>query len=848
MVLGLALCGCGRTELFSFVGRADGGAGRDAAPGEIRGIALTASTNDAASVHLTWKVLGDGAPAGFVLRRDGRDLATLGPTARTFDDSTAEAGTFSAPASLTATRGTRTDGVELVWTAAAAAAGAAHVYQIAALDGAATVESNPATGQRAAPAMIEYELSRDGGPWQSVGPGPSTLDVDAPLGSITASAFAAAAFPGNVRLGIAAEPTVTPPAPSTYSVRAVSRDGPPAPASPAAMGYRGVGDVVAYQWQRSAADSDASYANLPGVTGALWFDVQLAPGTARYYRATLSADGAAGVTAGVRAAAPGFKAVAAGDGHACGLLTSGQMMCWGVSASGAAPPGPTSDLFTSIAAGGDHTCGVRVADGKLVCWGDNTYGSAPPGPSDDTFVSVASSSFETCAVRTDGRIVCFGNFASGVGSMIPWDDTFTQVSTERNHTCGLRTDGAVLCFGDNSLGQAPPGPSVDRFAGVTVGSGFTCAIRAADARVVCWGRNRFANAAPPGPSPDSFQAISADETNEQPFVCGLRTDGTLRCWGDDTFGESQPDDVAPMDRLLAISAGPAYACAVRADGSIVCWGNDPRGQVARFPLDTFKSVAAGNGFTCAIRSDDRLLCWGPIGASGLPSQPTAEAFSSVSAGREHACGIRTDGTLACWGLYTTPSLPGVPMPTEDGFVVGGSATFWSCGVRVDGSLSCWGPNAGGARTPPAGTFKDVSIEDFLGCAARTDGTMACWGTDDSERPPPAPPAFMTFDTVSVASEHGCGVRTDGKVACWGMNGSGQAPAAPSAATFKSVSAGESFTCGVRDDDRVVCWGDNGLGQAPPGPSLDRYLSVSAGASHACGVRTDGHLLCWGQSP
>src|SRR5262249_55029023 len=153
---------------------------------------------------------------------------------------------------------------------------------------------------------------------------------------------------------------------------------------------------------------------------------------------------------------------------------------------------------------------------------------------------------------------------------------------ERYHVCGLRTDGAVLCVGNNNVGQAPPGPSVDRFAAVTVGSGYTCGIRATDGRVVCWGQTRFAAAAPPGPSADSFQAISADENVEQPYVCGLRTDGTLRCWGDNLYGESQPDNVAPTDRLLAISAAPTFACAVRPDGSIVCWGNQPAGQVARF--------------------------------------------------------------------------------------------------------------------------------------------------------------------------------------------------------------------------------------------------------------------------
>ena len=57
-------------------------------------------------------------------------------------------------------------------------------------------------------------------------------------------------------------------------------------------GYRGVGSLT-YQWQRSAADSDASYANIDGATTASYNDTGApADGSGRYYKVVEDATGA----------------------------------------------------------------------------------------------------------------------------------------------------------------------------------------------------------------------------------------------------------------------------------------------------------------------------------------------------------------------------------------------------------------------------------------------------------------------------------------------------------------------------------------------------------------------------
>lgn len=72
-------------------------------------------------------------------------------------------------------------------------------------------------------------------------------------------------------------------------------------------GYRGHGSLT-YQWQRSAADSDASYSNIDGATTASYNDTGApADGSGRYYKCVENATGA---TQQISAADRGYRAVA----------------------------------------------------------------------------------------------------------------------------------------------------------------------------------------------------------------------------------------------------------------------------------------------------------------------------------------------------------------------------------------------------------------------------------------------------------------------------------------------------------------------------------------------------------
>ena len=92
----------------------------------------------------------------------------------------------------------------------------------------------------------------------------------------------------------------------------------------------------------------------------------------------------------------------------------------------------------------------------------------------------------------------------------------------------------------------------------------------------------------------------------------------------DGFTENDGDcddddsDIYPWDRDedgidegcgWLVSAGGNHNCGVKTDGSIVCWGKNDDGQCDP-PDGSFQPVSAGGEHTCGVKTDGSVACWG----------------------------------------------------------------------------------------------------------------------------------------------------------------------------------------------------------------------------------------------
>lgn len=259
--------------------------------------------------------------------------------------------------------------------------------------------------------------------------------------------------------------------------------------------------------------------------------------------------------------------VSAGARHTCALGAAGKVVCWSGDAS--AVTDPPQDMFASISSGGSHGCGVTTG-GLVRCWGPDFQGStrAPAGK----FVEVSAGWDYACGIRAaDQKVACWG--WNKQGQATPPDGAFASLAAGYTHTCGIKTDRSVACWGANDQGQAdaPAGP----FVQVVVGQCHSCALGPGGA-ASCWGCNPAEDKKDPqtgevvgswrrnSPPKEVFKALSAGYMH----TCGLKRDGTMRCWGHNSLGQSK----VRAGVFSGLSAGFFHTCGVRGSGRLECWG------------------------------------------------------------------------------------------------------------------------------------------------------------------------------------------------------------------------------------------------------------------------------------
>jgi alpha-tubulin suppressor-like RCC1 family protein len=284
--------------------------------------------------------------------------------------------------------------------------------------------------------------------------------------------------------------------------------------------------------------------------------------------------------------------------HACVVLSDGTLRCWGRNNHGQLGDGTATNSTTPVQVIGITTA-TAVATGGSAITGDSAH---------------------SCARLSDGGVNCWGNNASGqlgngttTSSLTPVQvsgiTTATAVAAGGAHSCGLLSDGKVRCWGNNNYGQlgnetqtSSSTPvqvkAIQNATAIATGAYHTCALLS-NGEVWCWGRRDFGQLGDgkfrndKAPFDAQLKPVKAIGINTATAItagdvrtCARLSNGTLRCWGSNTYGglgdgtitsSAAPVQVIGVSTATAISSGTHHTCAVLSDGTMRCWGNNEFG-------------------------------------------------------------------------------------------------------------------------------------------------------------------------------------------------------------------------------------------------------------------------------
>jgi alpha-tubulin suppressor-like RCC1 family protein len=320
--------------------------------------------------------------------------------------------------------------------------------------------------------------------------------------------------------------------------------------------------------------------------------------------------------------------VVAGTSHACALLESGVVQCWGNNVQGQLGVGDTSNHIGAVTPdfggavdfltlGDDFGCVVTRFDGKVKCWGVNYVGQLGIGN-----------------VQTIGD----GGGEMGVAlSPVALPGLVTQIQAGEAHVCAVLLNDAfaweVRCWGYDGSGQLG-------FGG-TFGAAF--------------GDSPSEKTPPAIALGDGFQPIHLALGGNH--SCALSQTNNVKCWGSSMFGECGYGDtldrgrnansmgnnlpLVPLGfRVLGIDSGGGMTCAW-GNGGVKCWGMGSYGL-----------------------GQPGLLAWDSIGddPQEVPQLPfiqlggNVRGSSLLSTSGSHVCAELLGGDVKCWGLNESGQL------------------------------------------------------------------------------------------------------------------------------------------------------------------------------------------------
>jgi len=629
----------------------------------------------------------------------------------------------------------------------------------------------------------------------------------------------------------------------------------------------------------------------------------------------------------------GATAVACGGYNTAVLLADGTVRSFGrnlqgqlgINVTGGSRETPVqvfgiSSSAVAVAGGVFHTA-VILADGTVRTFGFNNNGQL--GVNDNTSrqtpvqvfgisssaTAVACGAYFTAVILADGTVRTFGRSNSG---QLGVNDTLTRqtpvqvfgisssataVACGFAHTAILLSDGTVRTFGSNNNGQLGVNDTTTRQTPVTVlnvtsaiaiaAGTYHTVVLLADGTVRTFGINTNGqlgvNDTTTRQTPVQVFGISSSAVAiaAGSFVYNtaiLLADGTIRTFGDNTYGQLGLGDTAsrltPVQVVSALSYGGSfkiaggyfYTAVVMSDGTVRTVGKNDHGQLG---ID----VSGGTRQT-------------PVQVFGISSSAVA-----VACGLYNTAVLLVDGTVRTFGNNTHGQLGinvagGSRQTPVQVFGISSSATavadggYMTAVLLADGTIRTFGRNqygqlginiTGGSRQTPVQVFGiSSSATAVTGGRHHTvvllaDGTVRTFGENsfgrlgiDVNGGTRQTPVTVLNITSAIAVACGSGgyhtavLLADGTVRTFGRNSTGQLGVNDTtsrqtpvqvfeiSSSATAVACGEYHTAVLLADGTVRTFGSNGLGRLGVNDTTSRLTPVqvfgisSSATAVACG--------------
>lgn len=261
-------------------------------------------------------------------------------------------------------------------------------------------------------------------------------------------------------------------------------------------------------------------------------------------------------------------------------------------------------------------------------WGDvNLFSSTIP---------VSTGLIHGCLGDGFGIIIDNDNVAKGFGTNLYGQvntvtDKIKSASCGKTHSCLITLDGSLISLGSDKYGQVSKTPQ-GKFKKVVCGDYVTGAI-SENNELFIWGELFYKY------DELTFSTVEIkDIAFGKNFFIVQKTDGTLKGYGDDTYGQITN---IPLGSIVSFDCGDYHASAVTSFNTLEVWGSNANLQTTYTGIKSgFGFVQCGDYYTVALKTDGTAVAFGNDSKKCVSGVSSVQKYNMICAKYDNVLGFK----------------------------------------------------------------------------------------------------------------------------------------------------------------------------------------------------------------